>query len=317
MGVKDTVFASKAEKKNFSKLGRVWKKDYTLYHNIPFLNILTLDDLVDFSDWKNPEPISLSEAEIDALKHASIDYVLCDSEDSPLLAIEFDGLQDGFSVGTDYHTGQVSGRQTPWRREKTELKLKVAHGSHFPLFVVGSEHFKDITPHSNLTIVDGVIGSVFSSTATQKEISKGFRPETMGISQEEFDNLSPDEQHDVIQDWVIGVEADIELENNPVSRLRAKEVYRLNVTRSQTEYLQYPAIPKDFSLDERAKLFRGTLLQGARVTFFTSVHGDIVGEAWVPNFNVVGYSPIGLAEDIAALLALDKLRQEMGYAPAT
>lgn len=315
MGIKDNVFASKAEKKNFSKLSRAWGKDYTLYHNIPFLNILTLDDLVDISDWKNPTPFSLSGNEIKALKHASVDYVLCDFNDEPLLAIEFDGMQDGFSIGTDYYTGQSSRPQIPWRREKTELKLKVAHGSLFPFFVVGSEYFKDITPHSNLTIVDGVIGSVFSSSATRLEISKGFNPEAMGYTQADFDKLSPSEQHDVIQDWVIGVEVDMELEHNPVSRMRAKEEYRLNVSGFQTEYLQYPTIPGNANLSERAALFLGTLMHGAKVTLFTHEYGEIEAEAWVPDFKMVHFSPIGLAEDIAALITLDKLRQKMGRTP--
>jgi hypothetical protein len=315
MGIKSNIFSSKAEKKNYDKLKRNWGKDYFLYHNIPFLNILTLDDLVDFSDWKNPTPVSLSQDETEALKHASIDYVLCDLKNRPIIAVEFDGLQDGFSSGSKYYPERLSKHLRPWRREKLELKLRVSNGSQFPLFVVGSRFFKDITPHLNMTIVDGIIGSVITSSATQIMISEGFKPENIGYSQDEFDILSPSAQHDIIQDWVIGVEVDAELEYNPLSRKRAQEEDRLNVTSFRTEYLNYPEIPKGITMSKRVNLFSGIILQGATVTLLTKDFGEIEGTAWVPNLKMVKYSPLGLAEDIAALIALDKLRIVMGYSP--
>ncbi len=41
MGVKDTVFGSRAERANYQKLQSRWGDLYDLWHNIPFLNIFT------------------------------------------------------------------------------------------------------------------------------------------------------------------------------------------------------------------------------------------------------------------------------------
>lgn len=123
MGIRKDVFASKAEKKNYEKLARTWGEHYRIYHNIPFLNIFNLEDLFDYSEWWNPVPIDLTQDEITLLKHATVDYVLCDLQDKPIVCIEFDGLQDGFSVGTDYYPERLPPRLRPWRRNNIELEL--------------------------------------------------------------------------------------------------------------------------------------------------------------------------------------------------
>lgn len=315
MGIKQNVFASKAEKKNFEKLARTWSDTYRIYHNLPFLNIFTLDDLFDYSDWARPVPLSLSEDEILALKKASVDYVLCDLDDSPLVCIEFDGLQNGFSVGMDYYPDRLPPRLRPWRRRITELKLRVAHGSLFPFFVVGSEQFKDITPHARLTIVDGIIGEVLSVLATRQRFSKGFDPEEVGFSQEQFDDLPSYVQHELIQDWAIGVEVHMELEYNPVSRKSAEEQYRLGVSSFTMEHFQYPSIPPDISVEDRIAAFENAIMFGTRVILHSQDHGDIEGEAWLPNFQAANFSPLGLVDGIAALIALDELRRKMGCSP--
>jgi hypothetical protein len=100
MGVRDTVFGSKMEKRCFLKLDETWGKNYRVYHNLPFLNVFTgRSDLLDIDG----QPFTLSEEEYDLLKKTSIDFTVCDKNDKPLVCIEFDGMQDGFNVGTKYH----------------------------------------------------------------------------------------------------------------------------------------------------------------------------------------------------------------------
>jgi hypothetical protein len=312
MGIQKTVFADKSEKKNYDKLTRTWSEQYKIYHNLPFLNVFTLENLIDFTDFKNPKPIELDEDEITALKHTSIDYVLCDSSDRPIACVEFDGLQDGFSVGSDYYPERLPPKLRLWRRLKIELKLKVAHGSSFPFFVVGSQHFKDITPHSRLTIVDAVLGEVLSVEATRERLSHGFCPTEIGYSEEEFESLPEYVRQELLQDWVIGVEVEAELEHNPVSLLRAKEDHRLGVTSWTTHSMQYPPIPDNTSLLDRIGLVQGAVLYGARVIIHHSGMGDIEGEAWLPNFKSTNFSPYGVVENIAGLIALDRLRSRLG-----
>jgi len=174
MGVKSTVFASKSERGNYYKLRRTWGETYSVFHNLPFLNVFDTADLVDVSDWRRPRPITLTERETARLKKTSIDYTLCDEQDHPILCIEFDGLQEGFSVGTVYHAREVIPSLSVWRREITELKLKVAMGSLFPFFVVGSREFGDIHPDAKLTTMDAVIGEVLAVCRRE-----GFPPNTI------------------------------------------------------------------------------------------------------------------------------------------
>ena len=315
MGIKHNVFASKAEKKNFEKLVRTWSSTYRIYHNLPFLNIFTLRNIGDYSDPWNPVPLNLTDREIAVLKKTTVDYTLCNSEDSPVICIEFDGLQNGFSVGTDYYPNSASCKRRPWRRANLELKLRVAHGSLFPYFVVGSQQFKDITPHARLTIVDGIIGVVLSNIAVRKRFNLGFDPQDIGYSKDEFSNLPSRIQEELIQDWVTGVEVEMEFEHNPITRKRAEEDQRLKVTSFSIVPLQFPVIPQIATVKERIAAYDSALMFGTRVVIHSQDHGDIMGEAWLPNFNVPNFSCHQLLEDIAALIALDKLRKKMGKLP--
>lgn len=163
-----------------------------------------------------------------------------------------------------------------------------------------------------MTIIDGVIGDVLSTRASGERFSQGFNPEVIGYSREEFDNLPNNAQHNLIQNWVFDVEIQMEFDHNPVSRLRAQEEHRLGVTRFSVHHLQYPTIPPDVDIEERITLFRNVLLFGSRVVIHSDVYGDIEGEAWIPNFSAGSFSPHGLIEDIAGLIALDNLRRKMG-----
>src|SRR5262245_65791496 len=103
MGVKASVFASKAERENFYKMSRQWGEKWRLYHNLPFLNLFDLDNLFETAGFGKKTRLVLSEVEKARLKKTSIDYTLCDPNDTPLLCVEFDGLNDGFNVGPIYH----------------------------------------------------------------------------------------------------------------------------------------------------------------------------------------------------------------------
>lgn len=158
MGIRKTVFGSSLEKRCFRKLSETWGKDYHVYHNLPFLNVFTgRTELIN----DECQPFTLSDEEYDLLKKTSIDFTVCDKKDTPLVCVEFDGLQDGFNVGTNYHLRNGSlGRKA--RRAVIELKLRAAHGSLFPYLVLGSEEFRGLSEAVRLTIADGLIGEVIS-----------------------------------------------------------------------------------------------------------------------------------------------------------
>jgi hypothetical protein len=136
MPVSRNVFASQSERSNFYKLSRVWGDKYRIYHNLPFLNVFPVkvsDTLFDLSQLP-PRPITITNLERNRLKKTSIDYTLCNQDDAPLICIEFDGLQQGYNLGTQYRTTDetADSADTPsWREQILGLKLRVAHGSFF------------------------------------------------------------------------------------------------------------------------------------------------------------------------------------------
>lgn len=108
MGVRETVFGSKEEKRYYTKLQKTWGNKLNIYHNIPFLNVIRAkDELIG----ENYSKFKISEEEYDQLKKTSIDFVVCDKKDKPIACIDFDGLQQGFNVGRICHLSRPSERR--------------------------------------------------------------------------------------------------------------------------------------------------------------------------------------------------------------
>ena len=330
MGTNNQVFASNAERSNYYKLSRRWGSAYRIYHNLPFLNVFNTKGLLNAKKlgcWFNlldpdePDTLSIGDIDFNRLKKTSIDYTLCDENDRPILCIEFDGIKDGFNVGTEY---RFDGPPDPWRELITGLKLKVAHGSMFPFFVVGYDHFKDLAEDVDLTMVDGIIGEVLSSLETHDRIGQGFQPEEVGWTQTDFDNLAPDEQHEVIQDWVIGVEVEAEMKNNPIS-IRASELERQVPLHCACTWLSYPDADVAKSLQEQRRLLDSAILKGCRcslhggteissgkIAHYPCPVGPINATVWLPNFKTPGCgSMLGLVENLAKLIALERARKRL------
>jgi hypothetical protein len=307
MAVKKNVFASRSERDNYYKLVRIWGSDYQIHHNLPFLNVFDTNNLIDIQDNSNITPIILTPIEINRLKKTSIDFTICDKEDSPILCIEFDGLQQGFNVGATYYPDRLIYSPNPWRREITELKLRVARGSFFPFFVIGSKQFRDISENVKMTIVDGIIGEVLASKESHKTIND-FSIEKLSIPAEEFDQMSPQDQHEMIQNWVWYVEIESEFNNNPIVKLRWQMERELNINGFSIENLTYPSIAPG---DKQG--FNNIILHGNRITYDTTDFGKISGDCWLPNFNMPGFSGWGLSEDIAAIVALNKIKNKRRF----
>jgi hypothetical protein len=227
--------------------------------------------------------------------------------EAPILCVEFDGLQDGYNVGQIYVPSPKSVPQNPWRQTITELKLKVAHCSLFPFFVVGTKHFEDISDEIRMTIVDGIIGEVLSSMETRKKFEEGFDPTEIGYTQEQFDKLPPYDQHEIIQDWVISVEVESDFKNNPICVKRGELDNLLRVKSFGYEHKFIPDIEDIEDVIERARGIDNATMIGANVTLHTDDFGDVTGEVWLPRFRVPFYSDFGLSQDIAAIFALSKL----------
>jgi len=294
MGVRETVFGSKEERRYFTKLQEAWGSKYHIYHNLPFLNVLKgKGALVDDSG----NQFCLSDEEFDQLKKVSIDFTVCDKSDAPLVCIEFDGLQGGFNVGTEYRT-RDGAYDRKGRRALLELKLRVAHGSLFPLFILCSDQFRGLSDAVRLTIADGLIGEVMAGRAKYERIHSGFDPTEYGMSQEEFDHLSPIQQTEIIEDWVIGIEVESDYAHNPIFTKVAELSERLGVTGYRTTFLN----DEDRDPDEWVWVESGVEGPGG-----VSASAKLC----LPNFRTpFCFFTVHIAEEIARLLALEKLRKQ-------
>ncbi len=302
MGTNETVFASRAERSNHRKLESRWGDRYNVWHNLPFLNVFTRENLIN-PDINDIRALTIPDTDWQRLKKTSIDYVLCDKEqDAPLVCIDFDGLQNGFNFGREYLAGVEN--PSPWRQQITSLKLLVAHGSFFPYFVVGSSHFANISDRVRRSIVDGLIGVVLAKKAFSDRMARGFTAEDFGLSDQEWDAMPPWELSEFIEDHFVSIEIDSELEHNPLYAEVARLWGELGFPRGSHRFV-------DCSQTKRSPT--GRLLQegpliGAEYTVHTSDVGSITRTAWLPNFHVPGFSGFGLVEEIAHLMALDGVR---------
>ncbi|MBD2252705.1 hypothetical protein [Nostoc parmelioides] len=331
MGVKNSVFASKSERYfYYDKLQRTWGHKYNIWHNLPYLNIFTTDNIIDISDYTSRvclavlgygesikssfvKLISISEKEKNILKKTSIDYTICNQKDEPILCIEFDGLGEGFNTSLEYHTQKngVPKYRKPWM----ELKLKVAHGSYIPYFVVGSKQFNELHEEAKLTAVDAIIGKVMAHQEFDRRKKKlETNPATeLGISEEEYEKLFDWEQHELIQDWVFSTEIETDFEYNPIQKQLALLQKELSAWKTSSEWNYIPAIEANISQKERIRKTQEAIW--VIVTTYTQSSNPYLkaeqATIRLPNFQIphLGMPEI-IAEEMAELIALLKMKSQ-------
>ena len=116
MTIRESVFGSKSEERVYGHLKSVWGDTINIYHNLPFANVIDINSIDlnyytrNTGRWKS------------FLFKTSVDFVVCDESNKPILCIEFDGMTGGYNKGTKVfqETEDIK------RREKLELKLKIA-----------------------------------------------------------------------------------------------------------------------------------------------------------------------------------------------
>jgi hypothetical protein len=293
MGVRKTVFGSRMETGCFVRLNDTWGKHYHIYHNLPFLSVIDpKTELVD-----DPvEPLKLSEEEYEHLKKTSIDFTICDKRYKPLVCIEFDGMQNGFNVGSTYHLRNGSSGPEG-RRAMIELKLRVAHFFLFPYIILGSEEFRELSDGARLTIADGLIGEVMSQRAIHKRIGAGFDPRQCGYSTKEFDMLSEAERSDIIGNWVTMIEIESDYEHNPIVREISLLSNKLHAHNNTMTFLN------DGKCDHEKWVW---------VEFEVRNHCDkATAKVYLPDFKTpYCHCTVHVAIEIAHLLALEQLRKQ-------
>jgi len=303
MSVAKTVFASNSEKTNYYKLKRTWGEKYNIYHNLPFLNVLSPKGIRDISQGLDVRPKGFTQEEFNLLKKTSIDYTICNLKDEPLFCIEFDGMQQGFNKGTEYISDDRILHPSNWRKKITELKLRVAMSNFFPFIVVGATYFKAISNSTKLTIVDGLIGNLLATMDVKKK-NRNFSVEQLGLTNDEFQSLSEEEKDYIIKDWMISIEIESQFKNNPLANRRA-DLERI-CQGLWSGYSILSLVNPSFEPGD-IKDLQSVKLHGLRIVYHTNDLGPISGDAWIPNFNMPYVSGFTILEDIAAICALEKM----------
>jgi hypothetical protein len=208
------VFGSTAERHHFRHLQKVWNGKWRVYHNLPFRNLYPTKNLIDLFSLP-PKEVKLTSQEVDVLSKTSVDYVICSSKDELVIGIDFDGMGEGYSCGTFYRPK----RGVPnYRLRLMELKLKVAECCNTPFVVVGPQELSPLSPKCDLSIVDAIVGQILSSQAWRDKLAIPFVPEMAGIDREAFDQMTPQQQSFLVDDYAIGVEVIAEMTNDPISQ---------------------------------------------------------------------------------------------------
>lgn len=329
MGINKSVFASRAERNHYEKLERTWGNKYNIWHNLPYLNVFNVNNIVDINDYmsrvslaiigynesiksSSTKLLTISDKDKNILKKTSIDYTVCNQNDEPILCIEFDGLGEGFNTSSQYYAQRQS-NVPEYRKPWMELKLRVAHGSYVPYIVVGSKQFNDLHEEVKLTTVDALIGNILAHQEfdRRKKNLEQNPAQELGISEEDYYDLSDSEQHELIQDWVFGTEIEAELEHNPVQQKIALLEAELSAWNYHSKWDYSPPISENISQQERIEKTQEALWVIVK-THVKSSHPLLKDEQitiWLPNFQIphVGM-PETIAEEIAELVALLKMK---------
>ena len=197
MAVKDSIFGSKSEERGFRSIEHTWGESYMLCPQVPLSALFTPNP-----NWRDTGNYFFK---------TSVDYVLCTDEGRPLLAIDFDGLGGGFDRDGEYV--QVEATKDRYRKRKYDIKLRFSKENDFPYHIVSSAEFNFLGNGVELTVVDGIIGTVIAQ--------KHFRDRAPSFLEEHAEEINSHPswyKSEFVQDLLVGLEVDCDAEHNPIFR---------------------------------------------------------------------------------------------------
>ncbi len=140
-----TIFGSNSELRAYEVIDRHLPLGWRLFANTPLSQIVEV---------RRKE---LTEKKWDFYLKASVDFVLTGPKHEPVLAIEFDGLGEGYSSGKRYILERKV-EKDPYRELKINFKLDTCHAVGLPLIVISFEEINDISADDMLSVVNSMIG---------------------------------------------------------------------------------------------------------------------------------------------------------------
>lgn len=173
--------------------------------------------------------------------------------------------------------------------------------------MVASDHFKELSDKTELTIVDRIVGEVFARRTVQEQIAKGFSPEAAGMSPAAFENLSESMKQEVINDWVLGIEVQADFGNNPLFKRREELSKEAAPSHWSIEWLQFHEKSESPNANNEEHSQCTPTLHGIKVTLHSDDFGDIQSSVVMPNCQSAGYIGLSTMEEAAKIIALGKL----------
>ena len=293
MSVKDSIFGSKGEERGFRSIEHTWGEKYRLYPQFPWSALFTPDPR-----WRDTSNLFFK---------TSVDYVLSTVEGQPLLAIDFDGMGDGFDRNGEY----VPVRLTPdrHRKAKFDFKLRYARENNFPYHIVASREFCQLGDGIDLTVVDAIIGSIIAR--------KYFWEQAQFLIDEhvaEIANQPRWYQSEYANHLLIDLETECEVEHDPIVQ-KTFEVWN-QITAITGEEVLYshsnrhfaePELPTDF--ESRLEAMKKVVAWGCVTTLFGTPVGEVSDVATV-RANTCAVSISNIAELMAYSKLLRLLRRK-------
>jgi len=146
MSVKKSIFGSRSEERGFRSIEHTWGGKYRIIPQFPWSAIFTPDPR-----WRDTSNLFFK---------TSVDYLLATDKGQPLLAIDFDGMGNGYDREGEYV--QMEPTDDRNRKAKFDFKLQFARINEFPYHIVASEEFHQLGDGIELTLVDAIIASAIA-----------------------------------------------------------------------------------------------------------------------------------------------------------
>jgi hypothetical protein len=299
--VRDTIFDSYAERDVFQELDSRLNPRLRLMAQTPLRSLIEVD-----AETK----ARMKQRHWRYFLAAAVDYTFVYPDGRPLLSIEFDGIGGGFSHGRTY----IASQTTPDSRRdwKINFKLRAAARARYPLFVISGEEIAHLDEATSLTIVEGIVGQVFS----RREEDRLFA-EMLEEDRPLIEAMGPAQAHEHVQDLVLQAGVISDLECDPLAIAVAEESWRWDIECGFGSGRIYPCPVYDPPLQDpgspptaerlRARL-RGISAArrvGACVGVDVGDNRFVEATAWMRNIGQEhGLMPELVIEQVAELLAI-------------
>ena len=296
MELRNAVLESALEANTFQTLELRWSPKFKIFPSLPLLKIFQVD-----SD-------ELDAKELWYFQKSSVDYTICLANNQPILSIEFEGINGGFSRDGVYSPEHKI--IDPMGNHRKDLMLKVARRVNYPLMLISYEEVKNFDEEDTMTILFGVIKQLFAQEEFQQS-AKG----TVEEPDEETEEIDGYGNYENIQDWRVSAEKETGSTRNPITHKAVEYEQRcagFGLNKHRFNYLIDPPlfgiknIVDEEIIQSRIKAMKQIVRVGCRVAVENSKIAT-AQSVWIHNSEFFEVNPLSMAKSIAQYLAFKRI----------